>query len=748
MRAPISSRAGAQPGLEQAPDIPGKQMLRHTFTHSLQGFHFRNQRLRIEEHGLQTDASLRGELVVRIESEKRLGGGQRRTQVPAPLVQPGQIEQRLRDLLLDGHQLGFGLFESAQLRERFAQPVPCLRPRIDPQALAETRLGFSVAPLAVSRLSRKVKHTARSRQKLSQLSGERRGFRRAVGAQIELELQAARFATERILFLQARQDGTRVVQAPVAQRLPQVMLQDVGHYGSGKSHFLAYVAQQLESGSLATHRPAVVPISLLNFAGSRPLDTIVHEALGLVQADADRRRSWQRIAGAHPDGIVLLIDELSESLRSKPEIRSFNEDLRYLQFLGEWAQEHRLWVIAALQEQIEHTGDIEYDLYRKIKDRYPVRFLLTPAHVRDLVSHRILRKKESFGAAVERRGRDLKGLYPVIVPLQAEMCALYPLHPATMEPLEEVRDRFSQARGIADFTVARMLGDDARGFPPFLDMPWGAFITPDRIVDHFADLFEDQPEFPAIAQKFLPYYRKRVAELFDKPPQQELAWRLLKLLILVHLSPRRKWLTAEQACQWLLLKISRLDPEENREIVAYILDEFVQKGAYLKRQAARYRLDLEDAGRQDLDWLLARAIEEVRGRGDSLFESLVPCLDDAEFDPFWLPRDRWHARRIRWHFHERELSLYLGGGAPPRAANAGLADRPPLGTAGRSRRRRSEPRCRNGRSRRRALPRCRPTRRPQAFTAASWKAGSTRNSTRSTPSTRSPASAGSPSGNC
>ena len=460
----------------------------------------------------------------------------------------------------------------------------------------------------------------------------------------------------------------------------------IGHYGSGKSHFLAYVAQQLESGSLATHRPAVVPISLLNFAASRPLETIVHEALGLVQADADRRRSWQRIAGAHPAGIVLLIDELSEFLRSKPEIRSFNEDLRYLQFLGEWAQEHRLWVVAALQEQIEHTGDIEYDLYRKIKDRYPVRFLLTPAHVRDLVSHRILRKKESFGAAVERLVRDLKGIYPEIVPLQAEMCALYPLHPATMELLEEVRDRFSQARGIVDFTVAQMLGDDARGFPPFLDMPWGAFITPDRIVDHFADLFEVQPEFLAIAQKFLPYYRKRVAELFDKPPQQELAWRLLKLLILVHLSPRRKWLTAEQACQWLLLKVSRLDPEKNREIVAHILDELVQKGAYLKRQAARYRLDLEDAGRQDLDWLLARAVEEVRGRGDSLFESLVPCLDDAEFNPFSLPRDRWHARRIRWHFHERELSLYLGGGAPPEpqmpALQIGLPWGPPAAAAG------------------------------------------------------------------
>ena len=103
---------------------------------------------------------------------------------------------------------------------------------------------------------------------------------------------------------------------------------------------------------------------------------------------------------------------MSEFLRSKPSAQSFNEDLRFLQFLGEWAQDHPLWILAALQEQIEHTGDMEYDLYRKIKDRYPVRYILSPAHVKDLIAGRILRKKPSYRPAVEKLAREWMKLYP------------------------------------------------------------------------------------------------------------------------------------------------------------------------------------------------------------------------------------------------------------------------------------------------------------------------------------------------
>ncbi|MCI0446824.1 DUF6079 family protein [bacterium] len=439
----------------------------------------------------------------------------------------------------------------------------------------------------------------------------------------------------------------------------------IGHYGSGKSHFLAYLTQQLQSANFASRHPAVVPLSLLNYSAAQSLESLLDEVLSITHKQKDRRQAWNEIAKRYPAGLFLIMDELSEFLRSKTSTESYNEDLRFLQFLGEWAQDHPLWILAALQEQIEHTGDIEYELYRKIKDRYPIRFLLTPAHVKDLIAKRILRKKPTYLEAVEKLAKELMSIYSGRAIDYADFCTIYPLHPVTMELLEEVRDRFSQARGIIDFTLTRLLGNEARGTESFLDRPWGDLITPDFIVDHFSDLFEVQPEFLGIAQRVLPYFRKNIPLFFEKEAQQELAGRLLKLLILVHLSPRRQSLDPEEAALWLMVRISSIDPGRNIEIVKRILDVFCEKGAFLKRQGNEYRLELEDDSGQNLDQLLSKEVEQLKNRGDAIFEELVPLLTETEFNPFSLPRDRWHTRKVRWHFHERDVRVYFGGSIPP-----------------------------------------------------------------------------------
>ena len=457
----------------------------------------------------------------------------------------------------------------------------------------------------------------------------------------------------------------------------------IGHYGSGKSHFLAYLAQQIQAGSFLTKKVEVQPISLLHYKSSEPLEMIVGENLAIDSRPADRRKAWTAISKKHSGGLLLLIDELSEFLRSKPTAQSFNEDLRFLQFLGEWSQAHPLWLLAALQEQIEHTGDIEYDLYRKIKDRYPMRFLISPAHVRDLIAQKLLSKEPSYATAVEGLVSDWREIYPASSMDYAELSEVYPIHPATMQLLEEVRDRFSQARGIIDFALTRLLGNDARGIEPFLDQPWGRMITPDLIVDHFSDLFEIQPEFLPIAQKLLPYFRKQIPVLYENKSQQELAWRILKLLILVHLSPRRSSLSPEEAAQWLLLSVSKIEPARNYEVIKKMLDAMVANGAFLKRKGSRYMLDLEDDGKENWDHLVAKAIEELKGQGDALFESLLPLLRQGDFDLFALPRDRWHIRKIQWFFHERDVNVYFGAGLAPEqsepALQVGLPWGPPAG---------------------------------------------------------------------
>lgn len=452
----------------------------------------------------------------------------------------------------------------------------------------------------------------------------------------------------------------------------------VGQYGSGKSHLLAYVAQQLResasaeqtrrpetatAGPLKGSHPDVVTISLLDHRAERVLEDIVLEALSLPDSQ-DRRQTWTKLTEQYPHGVLLIIDELSEFLRSKPTPAVFHEDVRFLQFLGEWAQGHRLWILAAMQEQIEHLGDLEHGMYRKIKDRFPLRFILTPSHVFDLVSESILVKKQGYPQEVDAIIRDLREVFPNHASDHEELRSIYPIHPATLELLEEVRDRFSQARGVVDFVVGQLGGVPARDIDSFLDRPSGHLLTPDAIIDHFCDLFELQSDFVPLSQQLLPYYRKHLRELFESEKLVELAWRVIKLLMLVHISPVRDGLTATEAVRWLSYQASRIDPGKNLAVIQRVMDTIVDRGRYVARQDGHYTLNLRDDGGAALDRFLDREKEELRHLGTVVLESLIPLLTDSDFHPFSFRRDQWHSRRLRWHFHERAYWAFVGDSDP------------------------------------------------------------------------------------
>lgn len=439
----------------------------------------------------------------------------------------------------------------------------------------------------------------------------------------------------------------------------------LGQYGAGKSHLLAYLAQQVSLGRLLPDPPDLVPISLVNFSANNRLEDIVCAALGIAAETGDRRPRWDALLARHPKGLVLLVDELSEFLRAKPDPQTFSEDIRFLQFLGEWVQDQPCWLIAAMQEGIEHTGELEYDLYRKIKDRYPLRLLLTPVHIKELIAEGILVKKPGYEAAIERLLLRLRELYGEAGLDVETLRAIYPLHPATLTLLEEVRDRFSKARGVVDFTVTQLRGDSSRRIAPFLDRPWGELITPDAIVDHFRDLLELQPEFLALAQQVFPWYRRHLEELFERAALRELAERLLKLLVLTHLSPARDGLTAKQAASWLLFGASTIQPERNEQIIARALSVLVERGRYVTIRNGRYALDLREDTRAILDRLLVREVAGLKGQHPLVQETLLSLLPADSFNPLALPRETWLHRRLLWYFHERGYCVWLGDGSPP-----------------------------------------------------------------------------------
>ena len=443
----------------------------------------------------------------------------------------------------------------------------------------------------------------------------------------------------------------------------------VGQYGSGKSHFLAYLTQLVRAGALGSGQPDVITVSLLNYPADTRLERIVAEVLGITLVQGDRRQGWSSCMSRHPKGLMLVIDELSEFLRSKPNAWQFNEDIRFLQFMGEWAQTTRFSVLAAMQEAIEHLGGLDEEHFHKIRDRYALRLRLSPAHVRDLIGHSILIKAPDYDADVERLIAQLRSALPNAGVDFGELAAIYPLHPAALALLEEVRDQFSRERGVVEFVSRQLGGDPTHGIEPFLDREWGSLITPDYIVDHFRDVLESQPEFLALSQRLFAWYDKHLHEIFTNPHRRALAERVLRLLVLVHLSPEREALKAQEAASWLLVSVSQIEPERNQLIVAGILERFAIRGRYVRCDGAAYRLDLKDDGARSLERHVSRALATLP-KPAIIFEMLAELLDaSAVFNPFVLRRDVWQARRFLWHFHERPWSVWLG--------NEGPASRPP-----------------------------------------------------------------------
>jgi hypothetical protein len=350
------------------------------------------------------------------------------------------------------------------------------------------------------------------------------------------------------------------------------------------------------------------------------------------------------------------------------------------QFLGELGQDRRLFVIAAVQEAIEQIGDFDRAYYRKIKDRFPLVLRLSATHVRDLVAHGVLVKRAGYAEGVQELARHVREALPGAPIDFGALCSIYPIHPATLELLEEVRDRFSQARGVVDFVTRQLAGDPTRHIAPFLDEEWGSFVTPDAIVRHFEDVLSVQAEFLPLSRRLLPWYRNHLEELFETPAQRRLAEALLRLLVLVHLSPARDAMTAAEATYWLLMSVARVDPSRNRDIVERVLDRLATRGRYVRAVEGRYRLDLDDDSAGRLDQQIEAELAELPAP-EIAFELLAEAGLCAEFNPFTLPRAQWQARSVAWRLHPRPYAVVLGTGQPPARSGLALCVRLPWGEA-------------------------------------------------------------------
>ncbi len=437
-----------------------------------------------------------------------------------------------------------------------------------------------------------------------------------------------------------------------------------GHFGSGKSHFLSMLSLLLryprtwqvileQDPSLksfqelvAGKKLLVAEVSLVQHRASEFLEDIflqeIFEELSSVASpswagSASRKEIFakmqKQIRSSGFDGIVLLVDELSEFLRSKSDAHAFQEDIRFLQFLGEEASAFPLWIVASLQEWIEETGDIDQDTFNKIKDRYPLRLHLGRAHIEELISHRLIRPKKEAQEEIKKIFQNLRRYFPSFPVEEARFIKLYPVHPATIALLDRLKILFSEHRGVVDFIHSRLKGDKERGIPSWLEKPATELLGPATIFDHFGYRLREMAETQPYVEKGFAYFSEEIPRIFPDPDQQRVALEVVKILILAAISPVKIKYTVKHLTEMVLFRVTELDTELNYQYLHDLLERLAKETSFLvvergpEPKQDHFALDL----RLDLPALLRRKIRQRASEifpGDRrLFNRLLPWAE-------------------------------------------------------------------------------------------------------------------------
>ncbi len=455
----------------------------------------------------------------------------------------------------------------------------------------------------------------------------------------------------------------------------------VGPFGSGKSHFLAAVGELLANpqGAVRTiataagwpdelrrdtsgARPSLaVPVPLVEYRARARLEDVVEErawrTLGQEPPGPsdDRAATWEgflsAVLASGRAGVVLLLDELSEFLRAK-QGPSLTEDLRFLQFLGEWCAGRPVVVVAALQESIEEVANVSQKELGRIRDRYRPSLTLSMRHVEDLVHGRLIRTKPGGEGWMREIHQALCAAFPASRVPYEQFTRCYPLHPDTLRLLEGLRFLFSQQRGVVDFVC--------RSVRASLEDPASTLVTPDRVYDHFAGRLHERPETARLAATVVPYYERALDELVSAD-DRELALRTVKLLVLLAASPLERPRTAAELAAMLGARMSEVDPSANAAYLeAVVLRPAVERGAYVVAHPGPPPTYEVDAA-ADAALVFAGRVSQVRAElhpGDRRLVATLSALGSTTSVPLeTMVRLGASRRELLWHNTLRSLVI-------------------------------------------------------------------------------------------
>lgn len=379
------------------------------------------------------------------------------------------------------------------------------------------------------------------------------------------------------------------------------------------------------------------------------------------------RRVFRELEGAGFDGIFLLIDELSEFFRSKPSSQALNEDARTLQFLGELAGERPLWIMAAVQESIERTGDIAQPILRKIRDRFPVKLALSTVHIRSLISDRLVQKKPGAEDEILEVHEHYRRQFLSFSSSFDEFLICYPVHPATISLLDGLGDLFSQHRGIVDFVYSRIAGDSRRGIRTILDRPKRELLGPDSIYDHFAGRLAEFSAFNVYPRHIVPHLDEEINRAFENGEDRRLARRLIRMLVLYHIHPTAELPNASKLAELVACSLDL--PELNAGFIAEgLLDPLADASRFLRKKLpagtspgnssqAVYEISTEEDAGKILDARIRRIGEEIPAADSRLLLEPLLQLPASDSWPGSAAAREGTVREIAWNLSTRRAMV-------------------------------------------------------------------------------------------
>ena len=461
-----------------------------------------------------------------------------------------------------------------------------------------------------------------------------------------------------------------------------------GHYGTGKSHLLAWLQEQAQRGwvefqaslqdlsasknsgscEIGVLQPYhVSAISLIHFSSERSLESIVEESLGLSKNISQARPPFysalmsQWLSQGLGGGMILL-DELSEFLKSKPTPSHLAEDLRYLQFLAEFGREKPLWVIGAIQEDIEGIGSADRETSLKLKDRFPLRWNLSTLHVEEILSSRLIEHKAGADQFLSRFFGRCQEFWPLSFDNLQSFLAVYPLHPSTLDFLSGLGPLFSEHRGALRFAQDLLSGRWSPRNKACLGRESHELLGPELLFDYFLNRFNENLELREYYSKAWVHLEHRCRELLE-PRDHELGVRMIKIMLIATVDPRREGVRLDELQGMLMFMVSG-NAALGRAYLLDLLDKLSGRVNYLVKKNDRYVIDLKHQNQELLQRFLENRLAGMRLDQSATWGRLVEMLDTRPLELRLLWSHPEQIGPVVWLNTNRKIAIGFGEDCP------------------------------------------------------------------------------------